>query len=243
MIRFFIDHPTAANLLMAFLMILGLSRLPELQRETFPNFAPRQVEIKVPYPGAGAGDVEQAICLRLEDALDGINEVEETTCTAREGLATLVAEMIDGADFDRFFEDVKSEVEAIDSFPDVTERPIIRQLGRTDRVVAIAVTGRMALPDLKAYAEQIRDRMLQLSEISQVEVQGFSKHLLRVEVTEQTLRALGLSISDIADAIQRQNIDLPAGSLGTRSGEYLLRFTNERRTPEELGRLVVVGGE
>ncbi len=242
MIRFFVDHPTAANLLMAFLMVLGLSQLPELQRETFPNFAPRRVQIQVPYPGAGAEDVEQAICLRLEDALDGINEVEELTCTAREGLGTMVAEMIDGADFDRFFEDVKSEVEAIDSFPDVTERPVIRQLGRTDRVVDIAITGPMALPDLKAYAERIKDRMLRIPEISQVKVEGFSKHLLRVEVKARDLRALGLSISDIADAIRRQNIDLPAGSLETRDEEYLLRFTDERRTPRALAQLVVVSG-
>ncbi len=241
MIAYFATHPTAANLLMLFLLVIGLSTLPSLQRETFPDFTPQEIEISVPYPGAAAADVEDAICQRVEDAIDGISDVEEVRCEAREGSGIAVAKMSEGADFARFLDDVKTEVEAIDNFPDQAEIPVIKQLGRTDQVVSIAVTGPMSVSDLKAYAEQLKDRLQQLPAVSQVTVLGFSEHQLRVQVPAHSLLQYGLSMTDVADAIARQSIDLPAGSVETRDRELLVRFTDERRTPRELEDLIVVG--
>ena len=153
MIRYFAAHPTAANLLLLFLVVIGFTALPTLKRETFPDFAPKEIEVRVPYPGASAEDVEEAICRRLEDAIDTVNDVAEVRCQALESVAVAVAKMTDAADFSRFLDDVKSEVEAIDDFPDQVELPIIKQLGRTDQVVSIAVTGPMAAPDLNPYLE------------------------------------------------------------------------------------------
>jgi multidrug efflux pump subunit AcrB len=243
MIEFFARHPTASNLLLLFLSLLGLSALPGLQRETFPDFAAEEVQIQVIYPGASAEDVEEAICQRLEDAVDGINDVEEMRCLAREGIATAVVEMVEGGDLPRFMDDVKSEVEAIDSFPEQIEIPIITELGRTDNVVAVAVTGPMSGRDLRAYAEQIKERLQRLPEISQVEIQGFSDQQLRIEVSTAALREHGLSLSDVANAVARQGIDLPSGSLETRDRDLLLRFTDLRRSPRELADLIVVGAE
>ncbi len=101
MIAFFVRHPTAGNLLLLFLTLLGLAALPGLQRETFPDFAAQELQIQVIYPGASAEDVEEAICQRLEDAIDGINDVEEMRCVAREGIATAVVEMVEGGDLSR----------------------------------------------------------------------------------------------------------------------------------------------
>jgi multidrug efflux pump subunit AcrB len=243
MIDFFVRHPTAANLLLVFLSLLGLTALPGLQRETFPDFAADQLQIKVVYPGASAEDVEEAICQRLEDAIDGINNVEEMRCLAREGIATAVVEMVEGGDLPRFMDDVKSEVEAIDSFPEQIEVPIIQELGRTDNVVAVAITGPMSSRDLRIYAEQIKQRMQRIPEVSQVQISGFSDQQLRIEVSAAALQEYGLSLSDVANAVSRQGIDLPAGGLETRDRDLLLRFTDLRRSPLELADLIVVSAE
>ena len=243
MIAFFARHPTAGNLLMLFLIVLGLSALPRLQRETFPDFAAQEVQITVAWPGASAEDVEEAICQRLEDAIDGINEVEEMRCESREGISISVVEMTEGGDIRRFLDDVKSEVEAITSFPDEAEAPVIKELGRTDRVVAIAVTGPMSDSDLKAYAEQVKEQLQQLPEVSQVEVQGFSDHQLRIGIPGDLLLRYRLSLSDIASAVARQGIDLPTGILETDQRDLLLRFTELRRSPEELADLMVVSAD
>jgi multidrug efflux pump subunit AcrB len=240
MIAFFARHPTAGNLLMLFLAVLGLSTLPGLQRETFPDFAAEQLQITVAYPGASAEDVEEAICQRLEDAIDGVSEVEELRCEAREGVAIAVAEMVEGGDMARFMDDIKSEVEAINTFPAETELPVIKELGRTDNVVAIAITGPMSVSDLKAYAEQVKERMQRLAEISQIEINGFSDHQLRIEVPARALLQYGISMADVADSVRRQGIDLPAGSLETADRDLLIRFTDLRRSPGELADLTVV---
>ena len=243
MIRYFAFHPTAANLLMLAFIVIGVAAAPTVKRETFPDIPPDEVEVRVVYPGGSAGEVENAVCQRVEDAVDGVNNVEEVRCEAREGLGTAVIEMAEGTEFDRFFNDVKTEVEAIDTFPETVERPVLKQLGRTDFVVAVAVTGPMSAPHLKAYAEQLKDRMLRVESISQVSVRGFSDHQIRIEIPALTLRQYGLSVSDVAEVIARQSVDLPAGGLETASRDVLIRFIDERRTAEAFQDLVVVGGQ
>ena len=105
---------------MAAIMILGLTALPGLQRETLPEIKNDEVEVRVVYKGATAEEVEDAICRRLEDALEGITSLDEMRCDAREGLGTATAVMVEGADMTRFLDDIKSEVDAIDDFPEQT---------------------------------------------------------------------------------------------------------------------------
>lgn len=242
MIRFFATHPTAANLLMILLLALGLVTLPTLKRETFPDFTAQEVQAQILYPGASAEDIEEAICQRLEDAVDAVTDIDEVRCEAREGIATMVAKMRTGGDIDRFLDDVKSEVEAIDNFPEQAETPIIQQLGRSDQVVSIALSGPMPAADLKAYAEQLKDRLQKLPEVSQVTIQGFSDHQLRVEIPAHALHQYGLSMSDIAAIISQQNLKLPAGGIETHEQDLLLRFADERHSARELAELIVLSG-
>ncbi len=242
-IYYFASHPTAANLLMVIFVFLGLISIGSLQRATFPDFTPTEVEILVIYPGATAGDVENAVCQRVEDALDSVSNVYEIRSEARENQGRIVAEMRDGGNIVQFLNDVKTEVEAIDDFPDEVEKPVVKQLGQTDMVLSVAVTGPMSVPHLKAYCEKIKDRMVRMEEISQVEVLGFSDHQIRVEIPAIKLMQLGLSVSDIADRIARQSVDLPSGAIGTRDADVLVRFSDERRSVQEFEDLIVFAGD
>ncbi len=241
-IYYFASHPTAANLLMVILVFLGLISIGSLLRETFPDFTPTEIEILVGYPGATAEDVENAVCRRAEDALDSVSNVYEIKSEARENYGRIVAEMRDGGNIVQFLNDVKTEVEAIDDFPDEVEKPVVKQLGQTDMVLSIAITGPMSVPHLKAYCEKIKDRMVRMEEISQVEVLGFSDHQIRVEIPAVTLMQLGLSVSDIADRIARQSVDLPSGAIETRDADVLVRFSDERRSVREFEDLIVLAG-
>jgi len=242
MIRFFVRHPTAANLVMLALIVCGLFAAPLLQRETFPRVQPKRVEIQVLNPGARAEDVEEAICQRIEDAIDGIDNVAEVTCDAREGLARAVVEMVEGGNLDRFSTDVRTEIDAITDFPDQVEDPVVKQLGRTDFVASVALTGAASKPDLKAYAEELKDRMLRFGGIPKIEIKGFSDHQIRIELPDAVVRQYGISIFDVALAIQRQSIDLPSGSIQTADQEVLIRFADERKTPEDFRDVVVIAG-
>lgn len=243
MIRYFAAHPTAANLLLILIVAAGVVAAPTLQRETFPRFIGNEVGIEVAYPGAGAADVEDAVCARLEDALEGVTDLAELRCEALDNRASAVAEMREDGDFTSFIDEVKTEVEAVSEFPERAEAPVIRQLHRTDFVASLAVTGAMSPPHLKAYAEGLKDRLLQLGGVSLVDILGFSDHQYRIEVSKSVLRQHDLSIEQLAGIIGRQSIDLPAGGIETPAREIRLRFRDERRTPAELAGLVVVSND
>lgn len=228
MIRYFAEHPTAANLMMAAFVILGLATAPSLLLETFPRLSTKEVEVRVVYPGASPGDVERAICRRVEDALLGIENLREVRCEARENVSITTVEMVQGKDIEQFFSDVQTEIEAITEFPESTEDPVVTQLGRTDFVASLAITGIAERTELKAYAEDVKDRMLRWGGIPQVDIKGFSDRQFRIEILDSAARELGLSLDDIATTVSRQNIDLPAGEIISENGATLLRFSDQR---------------
>lgn len=239
-IRYFAAHPTAANLLMLLFLAVGAAALPDLKRETLPDFDVEEAEVAVAYPGASAREVEEAVCPPLEDALDDVGGVEEIRCDAREGIGRVVARMAEGGDIERFVADVRTEVRAVDTFPERTEAPVVRRRGRTDDVVSLAVSGPMDAASLKAYAVALKTGLQALPEVSLVEIEGFSDHQLRVQAPALTLRQYGLSLADLADAIRRQSVSAPAGIVETRDRDILLRFDDERRGVRELEDLVVL---
>ncbi|WP_404308295.1 efflux RND transporter permease subunit [Neorhodopirellula lusitana] len=241
MIDRFARHPTLANLLMLLFIIAGLFALPKLERETFPEFSATEIQIRVLYLGATAEEVEEAVCQRVEDAIDGVENVKEVRSDAQEGIAVITVEMQDGADIALFQDDIESEVEAITEFPADVEDPVFTQLGRTEAVMVLLVTGPLSTGDLKIHCENLKDRLQQVPQVSLVELEGFSDRQLRVELSDEALRRYGLTAAEVARVIARQGIDIPAGALETRDNEVLLRFVEQRRPPEELEDLIIKG--
>ncbi|MCP4491684.1 MAG: efflux RND transporter permease subunit [Gammaproteobacteria bacterium] len=240
MIKWFSEHPNAANLSMLSIILLGLLALPGLQRETFPAISNDKVSITAVFPGATADEVEDAICRRMEDALESIADIDEMHCESSEGLGKATAVMLEGSEMPQFMDDVKSAVDTIDDFPDQVETPLVEELGRTDSVVAVAITGPDNPVVLKAYAEDVKVRLLARAEIANVDITGFSDHQIRVEISAARLRQYGLSMSDVANRIQSQSIGMPAGRLEGTAEDLILRFDDQRKTVESLGQLIVI---
>jgi HAE1 family hydrophobic/amphiphilic exporter-1 len=243
MIAWFVRHQTAANLLMAAIMILGLTTVPGLQRETLPEIKNDKVQVQITYRGATPEEVEDAICRRLEDAIESVTDLEELRCEAREGQGTATAVMREGTDMMRFLDDIKSEVDAIDDLPAETEPPVVTEIGRTDAVVSLAVTGPVDVLALKAYAEDLKVRLMAETAAAEVEVTGFSDHHIRIEIPAWRLRQYGLSAADIADAIAGKSLSTPAGRLEGGAEDLLLRFDDQRKRADAFRDLVVISGD
>jgi len=244
MIRFFSGHPTAANLLMVVFIVMGVIALPELKRETFPEFAASKVQVRVTYPGASAEEVEEAVIQRLEDALSGVENVNKTTAQAVEGVGILTLEMDeDAGDLVSFIDDIRTEIDAISSFPENADDPVITTLARTDYVVSIAVTGPMSVTDLKDYTERLKQKLTQLPEVSLVSVNGFSDRQIRVQVSAETLLTYGLSIQTIAGKIVEQSLDRPIGTIVSADQEISLRFKDQRRSIDAFRDIILFGGK
>ncbi|WDE06545.1 efflux RND transporter permease subunit [Thalassomonas viridans] len=243
MIRYFTAHPTAANLLMLLLIFLGISVLPDIKRETFPEVKAYSLQVNVPYPGATPADVEQGICLPLEDALDGISFIEEKVCEARQNLGLMTIKMLEQGDFVKFTDDVKTAIDGINEFPDNAEEPVVTEKGRTQHVISIALTADLPRSELKTLAENLKQRILQHPQIPLVKIAGFSERQLRVQVSQENLRRYGLDLQQLVNLINKQDLDLPLGSIETGNSETQLRFSDERRSALELAELVILTGE
>ncbi|MGO3294444.1 MAG: efflux RND transporter permease subunit [Marinobacter sp.] len=247
MTRWFADHPTAANLLLILLLAVGLFSAPNLKRETFPDFRPVEVSIDVVYRGASAADVEDAICRRLYDAVKGVDYLDEMKCVAQDNLARAAVSMQANGDSIRFLSDIDTEVNALTDLPARAERPVVRELHRSDLVAAVAVYGDLAPNQLEDYALQLEERIMALPGVAQVTLQGLSQRQWQVEVSRAVLAQHGLSSSDLAMQLRQQSIDVPLGTLETADRDILLRFTDQRRSLQELADVVVVsssrGGE
>lgn len=244
MIRFFSGHPTAANLLMVAFIALGIIALPELRRESFPEFAASKVQVRMTYPGASAEEIEEAIVQRLEDALGGIENIKQTTSQSIEGAGIVTLEMDeDAGDLKSFIDDIRTEVDAVSSFPEDAEDPVITTLARTDYVVSVAVTGPMSVTDLKDYTESLKRKLIQKPAVSLVTVKGFSDRQIRIQVPAENLLRFGLNIQTIAGKIAEQNLNRPVGAIETSEREISLRFKDQRRNTEAYRNIVVFGGK
>lgn len=243
MIRWFNYHPVAANLLMFAIILLGIIALPDLQRETFPVLKNEKVQISIIYKGATTEEVEDAICRRIENAVESISDLDEIRCEAREGVATATAVMREEAEMMRFLDDIKSAIDSINDFPDAIEPPIIEELGRTDAVVSIAITGPEDPVVLKTYAEDFKARLSAEVELANVEIKGFSTHQIRIEVPAWRLRQFGLSANDVANAIRSQSVGSPAGKLESIQENMILRFDDQAKDIATFENIVVVSNQ
>ena len=241
MLTKFVNHRTLANVLMFAFIGMGLYAIPRLQKETFPRFESSEVQVAMTYRGASAEDVEQGICLPIEDAIDGVQNVKKVTCTAQEGSAAVVVEIEEGVDVGTAMRDIETEVEAITDFPAGAEDLIVSELNRADSVLTIAITGPIDEDSLKDYCEGFKQQLKRLPGVSLVEIQGFSDRQLRLELDAEALHRLGLSAEMVADAVRSQNLDVPVGTIESREEDLLLRLVEQKQSPQDIEDIVIMG--
>ena len=156
-ISWFIHNPVASNLLMMILLMGGLLALPTIHQEEFPNIEVDAVQVKIPYLGATPAEVEEAVCVRVEEAVKGTEGIDRIRSTASEGFCSVVIELVDGVDKSKVTNNIKSKVDAIDTFPSETEKPITTEISFAATVLDVAISGQADERTLKNIGQQVRD--------------------------------------------------------------------------------------
>ncbi|MXX10527.1 MAG: efflux RND transporter permease subunit, partial [Nitrospira sp. SB0667_bin_9] len=221
-------HTVAANLVMLIFILGGLLISTNVKQEVFPEFKVDMIRVSVAYPGASPEEVEQGIILSVEDVVRGLDGVKEVTSTASEGRAKVEIELIDGVNADNVLQDVVNEIDSIQSFPELAEKPMISLAEVRNQVLMVLVHGNQEEQTLREVAERVRDDLLQRPGITLVELGAIRPREIAVEVPQRHLRAYGLTLNRIGKEIGEAAIELPGGGVKTASGEVLLR-TQERR--------------
>ena len=230
----------AANLLMGFIMLSGLFAMMQTKKETFPQMPLDEVQIQVPYLGATPAEVEDAVCKRIEERVRGLEGVRRVRSTAAEGMGSVNVALERGADMDKLLDDIKNEIDRIDTFPAEIEEPVVKELTSRSQVIDVVLYGDVEEKALKVAAERVRDDLRNSGVISQVELKGVRVDEIAIEVSEEALRRYGLTFAQVADAVRRTSIDLPAGSVESEDGAILLRTQGLMRTGREYEDIVVL---
>ncbi|MDE0911316.1 MAG: efflux RND transporter permease subunit, partial [Myxococcota bacterium] len=222
-IAWFVHNPIAANLLMGVLVIGGVLTLPTIRQEEFPAIVTDMVQVSVEYTGASPEEIEESICLRIEDKIDGTPDVKRINTRAVEGACVITIEMVTNSNVDAAVTEIESRVNSIDTLPVDAERPVISKLLSKRQVLEIAISGQVAERDLKAVGQRAIDEIADLPQVSQVELKYDRPYEISIEVSEDALRRHELTLEQVAAAVRGSSLDLPGGSVKTRGGEILLR--------------------
>ncbi len=234
-------NSVVANLVMWAILIGGVMSLSRIiKKEVFPEFDLDIISISVPYPGASPEEVEQGIILAVEEAVSDIDGVKEITATAGEGRGSVTVELLQGADQQAVYQDVKQQVDRISTFPDDAEEPRVVLAKRRREVVELVLYGDKSEWVLHDTAANIRDQLLQDPSITQVDLDGVRDYEIKIEISRDSLRKYKLTLSDVARRISSLAAELPGGGIKTQGGEILLRVRDRRDYADEFAEIPII---
>lgn len=233
-------NSVAANLMMAVLLIGGIFMGFSIKQEVFPEFSLDIVNVSVAYQGASPEEIEKSIIIAIEQAVQGLEGIEEITSTASEGYGSITIEAIRGTDISRLWQDIKSEIDRIDTFPEEADDPSVTIASRKREVLQLALYGDIPETTMAAMANQIKDRLMTDSSITQVELAGVRDREIQIEISQAVLRKYSLTLQDIAQTISSASVELGAGSIDTSGGDILLRVSDQKEYAEQFAKLPVI---
>jgi len=242
MISWFTRNGVAANLLMLLLVLGGLASYFFVKRELFPQFSLDTVIVRVPYPGASPSEVEDLVVIRIEEAVQGIDGIKEINSSAQENYGSVSIVVDKGYDISKVKDEIKTRVDAISTFPNDTEKPIIEELLIQKDVIRVSVYGDTDENSIKRIAERIRDDLVTIDGISQAIVEGVRNYEISIEVSEETLRNYGLTLQELSNTVRANSLDLPGGLIKSSAGEIQVRSTEQAYTGEEFANIVLISG-
>ena len=239
-IAWFAENHVAANLLMLFLLVAGIFTGITMKIEVFPETELDIISVSTRYPGASPAEVEEAVLRRVEEQVAGLAGIERIDSLAREGFGTVTIEVMKNWDVKKLLDEVKSEIDRITTFPDEADKPVVRALTRRSLVINVALFGNAPEATIKHLAEKVQDDITNLPGITLAELYGVRTEEVSIEISEQTLRRHGLTLGQVAEAVRKASLDLPAGRIKTSAGEVLIRTKGRRYHADEFRDVAVM---
>ena len=235
-----IKNNVTVNLIMVFIVVAGLLTVMRMRREMFPQFALDMINVSVEYPGSSPEEVEEGICVKIEEQIKGIEGISRTLAGAYEGRGSVTVELDSGADVQQVMDDIKAEVDRIDTFPEEAEEPILTEINNRTPAIPVAVFGDVSEKRLHELAEKIRDDLVDTGPISLADLIGTRAYEISVEVSEENLRRYSISFDHVVRAIKTGSVDLPGGAIKTAKGEILVRSKGQLYTGREFEELPLI---
>lgn len=234
MIAWFARNHVAANLLMITILFAGFyslaSRIP---LEVFPSFETDRINVSVTLRGATPEDTELGVAILIEEAVQDLEGIEQITSVSSEGSASVSIEVDSDYDAREMLADIKSRVDAINTFPGDAENPVVSLAQRKREVIAVSIAGIYGEKEINEFAEQVRDDLLRIPGITQVELAGVRDYEIALEIPQDRLRQYGLTLAEVSTAVANSSSDISAGNIKTDGGDVLIRSKGQAYRKDE----------
>jgi len=235
----FARHRVAANLLMVMMVLSGIIALQKLNVQFFPNFELDQISVSTIWSGASSEDIESGITIPLEQRLRSLDRLKELTSTSATGVSGITLEFDESSNMTFALDEVKKQVDDFTNLPDDAEIPKVAQLVRYESVARLLISGPKQIDELRLLARQFERELIEAG-IDKVQIIGLPKQQLKIEIAAEQMQRLGVGLDDLADRIDAESQDLPAGLIGEDDGAREIRSQNQRRTPQDFANLAIV---
>ena len=246
-IRWAVKNMAGVNFLVFAVILGGLFSFFGMRRETFPEFQLEVILVSVPYPGATPDEVESGICQKIEEAVQSLSGIKKLTSICREGSGfTLLQLEPNIKDAQKVLSEVRSAVDRISVFfPERSEKATVEQVTFRLPAIRVAILGPKQGDSgteqrLRTLAENVRERLIELPNVSQAQLLNVKPYQIDVEVGEDTLRKYGLTLSQVAMMIRKENLETPSGQLKSDGQEILLRGKNKRDFGDDIAKLPLI---
>jgi len=226
-ITWFATNPVVANILMFTILAAGVFTALTVRKEGFPAFAAETVTVRVPIRGGTPENVERGVAIKIEEALQSVNGIDHIRSVSQDSIATVTIQAKEGYPISKLLDDVKIQVDAIPSFPEQAEEPVITETKRESTVLWVEIYGDASEEVLKETARRVRDELLRQPAISKIETFGSRDYEISIEPSEEKLRFYNLTFSELADAVSNNSIDLGGGVIRSDRGDISLRARDQ----------------
>ncbi len=233
--RFSVNNSVLVNMMMIVLLVAGTGFALTLVREMFPESRPDAIVVTAIYPATQPEELEKAVTIKIEEACRDIEGIEKVDSTISEGISTTTLTLFNEVeDVDAVLQEVDMEIKAIDNLPVDLERLTARKLEPTLPVISVALFGDGSEAALKEAARKLRDDLLLLPGVSEIQLSGIRDDEISVEIEPQTLRKYDLTLSEVAEAIRKTNLDVSSGNLKGDAANVSVRVLGEESRGQDL---------
>ncbi|MFT5904736.1 MAG: multidrug efflux pump subunit AcrB [Cryomorphaceae bacterium] len=226
-ITWFATNPVVANILMFSIVAGGFFSALTVRKEGFPAFASESVIVTVPIRGGTPENVERGVAIKIEESLESVDGIEHVRSVSSDNISTITIQAKENYPISKLLDDVKVQIDAIPSFPEQAEKPVVTEKKRESIVLWVELYGDVPEATLKESARKVRDVLLRQPAISKIETFGARDYEISIEPSEEKLRFYNLTFSEVADAISNNSVDLGGGVVRSDRGDISLRSRDQ----------------
>ena len=237
-----IKRPTLVVVVFTVLGVLGVFSYFQLNYELLPKLSIPVVTITTVYPGASPYEVENNVSKIIEDAVSGIDKIDDVRTTSMEGLSLIIIEFKQDANIDFVVQDASRKVNAIlANLPTDAKLPTVSKIAFDEiPVLRMGVTSRMDARQFHQFmTDQVQPRISKIAGVAQVSLTGGDEREIRVNLNANKVQAYSLSVPQVAQAVRSANLDFPTGNFKDADEQFVVRVAGKFSSVEDLRKLVV----